>query len=420
VLRLSVLIALLASIGVFAVALPHTGLLGFGRPLFIDEAINIDSGVSFLHRGWVTYRGVSQAYSPIISSGVIGSVLPALATEMFGTYIAGRVMSALQDSVALGLVGLFLGAISGWRILPLFFISLALLIPALPASLVYTQAEPLSFSALGLGFVLYSARRPPLLVSAAFCLAVHFKLLAIVDLTGGLFGLAAYASYAKLSRERITKVTLASITAICAGAVLWQLIQMALTPTWSEYLASWDLFFSFFQKGGSGLKQGGPAISRWVLLTTSASEFGSYSVLSKSLILGISIFPCLGVLKLLKLRSSARPALPQELVAAFSGAALFHLAWWFFKSDQIWIRHGFLGLFSACAVAALIAAEMTSFRKFLNLAAILLFLLCVSFKAWRGVGEFRGKAPTCLPADTHFDIFCDPMGTPWKYNSWLR
>ncbi|RYZ87429.1 MAG: hypothetical protein EOP06_12690 [Proteobacteria bacterium] len=415
----SIFLALFAALGIFLVALPHSGLLGFGRPLFVDEAVNIDSGISFLSRGWITYRGVPQAYSPLVSSGVLGSLLPASLTEASGTYVAGRSASAAQASLSLAAVGLLLALISQWPLLCLLFSGLVLLIPALPASLVYTQAEPLSFFALSAGFVLFATNRSLLAAAIFFWLAVHLKLLAIVDIAGSFSFLALYAYFERSILSRVIRLYAFTISVLLAGALVWQAVQIALTPTWSEYLSSWSSFAVFFKGGGSGLREEAAArLSRWDLITTNASEFGSYSVVSKALILGLCVFPIIGIAKVLRSDSQTRATGGLVLIVCFSGAAIFHLGWWLLKSEQIWIRHGFLGLFSACAVAALLLGRLVRLRKLLNVAGVILFVAVFGFKSWRGVQEFRNKPTSCLTQDIHFNTFCDPRGTPLKFVPW--
>ncbi|MBY0471631.1 hypothetical protein K2X30_10740 [bacterium] len=411
------------ALAVVFISVPHLGFFGIGRNLFIDEVVNIDAAVSFFQRGWITNRSSTKAFDEWISSGLLTSVFPALGTLVSGSYKWGRLISVFQNALALSSVAWLLSFLTRERATQLAFLGLVLLIPALPASLIYSQGEFLSFTCLVWGLYFYSVRKRFWVSSLFFALAVHFKLIAIVDIAGGLFLLGVFQAKDARNLKWVRPYFVNSLKAVAGIPLLFavsQLYQFLWLSSVQEYLDTARAFTGFFFSAGSGLNAP-TSVSRWQKLTA-LSEFGAYQWRSKLIFVLISLIPIAALWK------SKNQKLKQNdpiflFVLGLAGASIFHLLWWYFKSDQIWIRHGFIGLFVACACGALVL-PLEKFRRYLPQLRIVMLLICVGIvlmKFRSGYKEFYGRPIGC-EADVMQFQFCDAKNPslefhPYRFDS---
>ncbi len=410
---------LFAVILVGAVTLPHTGLLGFGRDLFIDEAILIDAGVSFWRKGYATYRASALAFDPGVSTGLAGLVLPGAAVFASQSYIAGRLASAFQNALAFAVVAFWLVRWSRSFLAGPWFMLLAMTMPSMVACLVFSQGEFLSFAALltGMGLLIHGKRDR--WAGAFLFLAIHLKLLALIDVVGAL---AVWALWS-LWKKRFHWTTWANLL---VGAFLpwiaWQTWMAIQAP--ESYLQSWREFFKFVNASGTGIGKPAALDSRWSFIWSNQTDFGNLKRSSQQLIVALSTLPFF-ILAARRFLIRKEPSVAEKMMAA---ACSVHLAWWWFKSDFLWVRYAYIGLLGSCAMLAIYGGSVLERipRKIAWAATALAFSVVVGWKTNAGFQEFSGKIPGCgeqlrvaYPVSSSFPHFCAAFAQePLRYQDW--
>lgn len=434
----------LAFLGVFAsvllIASPHIGITGPGRPLFLDEAIHIDAGIRFMTRGLIGFRSSTLPFEPGVMVGVLASVLPGLATLLTGSYVWGRLLSVIQHGLVLVMIA---GIFQSWsahestgetqglipaqpgpcsRAYPVLALGASFLaIPAIITVCVFSQGEIYCFAALLGSIYLWSIARKPALAGATAALAIHFKLAAVLALTGAALGAMTWDLLQPMEKRLINAAKVRSfLLGFLTPIFFWHSYEILRSGSLGLYLTNWKAYLTFVLSRPSVIPHAGMP-PRWKFLITSLGEVGSASRSGKVMFVSMILAPVFGF-------CLNRKALKAKLTAPHAmllGASLTMTAWWLLMSEGAWIRYGFIGLMGCCFSAVL------SLRPWLALpavrAAVLTgFLTLVAAKTISGYREFRGTVPGCNALlysvvtredNPTYRTFCVPGEKPLSYRS---